>query len=126
LRNLRVRTGYTSLQLEDKNKIHGLAVSTDTASEKKQANATRRGRRVKYKVDRKVYEDDSQRKTDGYRGELQQAALNQLVGLTGVEEEAASPGYKQENTLTLYIYRELTSNITTEKNYCLLVRNFTE
>jgi hypothetical protein len=43
-----------------------------------------------------------------------------------VEEEVASRGYKQENTLTLYSYRELTSNITTEKNDCLLLRNFTE
>jgi hypothetical protein len=29
-----------------------------------------------------MYEDD-QRKTDGYGGELQQAALNQLAGPTG-------------------------------------------
>jgi hypothetical protein len=55
-------------------------VSTDTASEK-QDNATRCGRGVKNKVDRKIYEEESQRKTDGYRGELQQAALNQLVQL---------------------------------------------
>lgn len=55
-------------------------MSTDTALEK-QDNATWCGRRVKNKVDRKIYEDDSQRKTDGYRGELQLAAFNQLVEL---------------------------------------------
>jgi len=81
LRNLQVRLEFTSFTAGRQEQNSLTSCINRHCFQKKQDNATRCRRRVKNKVDRKIYEDDSQRKTDGYRGELQQAALNQLVQL---------------------------------------------
>ena len=81
MRNLQFRLGFTSFTAGRQEQNSLTICINRRCFRKKQDNATRCGRKVKNKVDRKIYEDDSQRKTDGYRGELQQAALNQLVQL---------------------------------------------